>query len=75
MVYPPSSRQPQRAFESEHEKLIEVLGSIRETPQRGHFLTRLMALLKGDLIQRGSISPRAPLILTPTKERSSGILS
>ena len=37
-----------------------LLGSIR-----GRFVTLLMALLKGSLL-RGSISPRVPLILTPT---------
>ena len=41
-----------------------IVGSIRETPQRGPFLALLMALLKGTLL-RGSISPRVPLILTP----------
>ena len=40
------------------------LRSIRETPERGPFLTLPMAPLKGTL-WRGSISPRVSLILSP----------
>ena len=36
-----------------------ILGSIRETPRGGPFLTLLPALLKGTLL-RGSISARVP---------------
>ena len=44
--------------------LVRVLGSIRETLQRGPFLSLLMARLKGTLL-RGSVSSRVPLIQTP----------
>ena len=42
-----------------------ILGIIGETLKGGPCLTLLMALLKGTVL-RGSISPRVPLILTPT---------
>ena len=51
-----------------------ILGRTRETPQRGPFLTLLVALLKGTLL-RGSISlTRVSLILTPTLMTRRGFL-
>ena len=38
--------------------------SLRETPERGPFLSLLMALLQGTVL-RGFLSPRVPLMLIP----------
>ena len=43
----------------------KYLGSIRGDPLKGTLLNPTCGSLKGDLIERGSISPRVPLILTP----------
>ena len=48
-----------------------ILGSIWESPERGPFLSLLLALLRGTLL-RGSLSPRVPdplLIRTPMVAR------
>ena len=49
---------------SQHSHLYIILGSIRETPHRGPFLTLLLAFLTGTLL-RGSLFIGVPLILKP----------
>ena len=54
-------RQPRKRHLDQTVQVPLFLGSMRETPKRGPFLTLFVALLKGTL----PFSPRVPFILTP----------